>query len=72
MPGGSHRRTRKGRGWVMTRSDDLRAVAAALARLDAALDRCLALIHQRQPPPPTGAGLVRRADPRPHQEPNHG
>ena len=36
MPGGWHRWTHRGRGWVMTRSD-LKAVAAALARMDAAL-----------------------------------
>lgn len=54
MPGGSHRWTRRGRGWVMTRSE-LQAVAAALARMDAALDRCLLLARWRQPlpPPPT-------------------
>ena len=55
----------------MTRSE-IEAVAAALARINAALDRCMALIHRQHLPPATGAGLIRRADHRPHQEPNHG
>jgi len=54
----------------MTRSE-VAAVAAALARMGAALDRCLALIHQQHPPPPTGTGLIQRTGLN-HQEPNHG
>lgn len=38
----------------MNRSE-LEAVAAALARINAALDRCLLLIHRQHPPPPTRA-----------------
>lgn len=57
----------------MTRSE-LEAVTAALARINAALDRCMALIHRQHPPPPTRAGLIRRADDHTHlsQDPNHG
>lgn len=50
----------------MTRSE-LEAVAAALARINTALDRCLLLIHRQHPPPPTRAGLIRRADDHTHQ-----
>jgi hypothetical protein len=55
----------------MTRSE-LEAVAAVLARMDAALDRCLRLIHRQHPPAPTRAGLIRRTDDHTHQDPNHG
>jgi hypothetical protein len=56
----------------MTRSE-LQTVADALARMDAALDRCLLLIHRQHPPPPTRAG-IRRTDDHTHlnQDPNHG
>lgn len=57
----------------MTRSE-LEAVAAALARINAALDRCLVLIHRQHRPPPTRGGLIRRADNHTHlsQDTNHG
>ncbi len=51
----------------MTRSE-LQAIAATLARMNAALDRCLLLIH-RHPPPE--AGLIRRTDLN-HPDQNHG
>ena len=51
----------------MTRSE-LEAVAAVLARINAALDRCMALIHRQDPPPPTRAGLIRRTDDHAHQD----
>jgi hypothetical protein len=46
----------------MTRSDELQAIAAALARMDARLEQCLLLINRQHPPPPIRAGLIRRAD----------
>jgi hypothetical protein len=55
----------------MTRSE-LAALAAALKRIDAVADGCLLLIHGQHPSPPSLAGLIRRTDNRPHQEPIHG
>ncbi len=57
----------------MTRSE-LQAVAAALARMDAALDRCLLLMLRQHSPPPTRAGLIRRTDDHTDlsQDPSHG
>lgn len=49
----------------MTRSE-LEAVAAVLARMDAALDRCLLLIHRQHPPPST------RSDDHNHPNQDHG
>lgn len=52
---------------------ELQAAAAALARMNAVLDRCLLLTLRQQPPPPTRADLIRRAhDHTLNQEPNHG
>jgi hypothetical protein len=45
----------------MTRSE-LQAIAAALRRMDAALDQCLRLVHRQHPPPPTRAGIRRTDD----------
>jgi hypothetical protein len=55
----------------MTRSE-LEAAAAALARMNAVLDRCLLLTLRQHPPPPTRAGLIRRIDDHTHQDPSHG
>lgn len=57
MPGGSRRWTRRGRRGTVTRSE-LQSIAAALTRVDAALDRCLELVRSHPAaarPPATGS-----------------
>jgi hypothetical protein len=48
----------------MTRSEDLAAIAATLARVDAALDRCMALARWHHPmPPPALRAVPSQGDP---------
>jgi hypothetical protein len=51
---------------------DLHAIAAALDRMNAALDQCLRLAHRQHPPPTTRAGLIRRSDHDTHLNEDHG